>query len=138
MKHRIGADIIFDPAESVSLQGNSGPYLQYAYVRAKSILKKSTVNSQQSTIKKFEPAERSLARKITEYAEVVEKAINELMPHHVATYLYELAQIFNRFYENNRVVGDPREALRLQLVESYANVLKNGLELLNIPAPERM
>ncbi len=138
LKHRIGADIIFDPGESVSLEGNSGPYLQYALVRAKSILKKSKVESQKSKVGEFERGERSLARKLTEYPEVVEKAVNELMPHHVATYLYELAQTFNRFYENNRVVGDPRETLRLQLVQAYANVLKNGLRLLNIPAPERM
>ncbi|MBI2592293.1 arginine--tRNA ligase [Candidatus Saccharibacteria bacterium] len=138
LKNRIGADIIFDPAESVSLQGNSGPYLQYAYVRARSILQKSTVNSQQSTVNKFEVGERSLVRKISEYPEVVEKAVNELMPHHVCTYLYELAQVFNRFYESNRVIGDPRESLRLKLVQAYAQVLKNGLELLNIPAPERM
>ena len=140
LKHRIGADIIFDPAESVSLLGNSGPYLQYALVRAKSILGKaqSKVTGYKSQVTEFEAGERSLARKIGEYPEVVEKAVNELMPHYVATYLYELAQTFNRFYENNRVVDDPREALRLQLVGSYADVLKNGLELLNIPVPERM
>jgi len=136
LKHRIGADIIFDPAESVSLQGNSGPYLQYAYVRARSILQKA--KPQPTEIGKFEEGERSLARKISEYPEVIEKAVSELMPHHVATYLYELAQTFNRFYENSRVVGDPRETVRLNLVESYANTLKGGLELLNIPVLEKM
>lgn len=136
LKNRIGADIIFDPAESVSLQGNSGPYLQYAYVRARSILQKAKV--QAANIDKFEAGERSLARKISEYPEVVNEAVNELMPHHVATYLYELAQTFNRFYEVNRVVGDPREAARSKLVEIYANTLKSGLELLNIPVLERM
>ncbi len=136
LKHRIGADIIFDPAESVSLQGNSGPYLQYAYVRAKSILQKAGAKS--VDIDKFEAGERSLARKISEYPEVVENAVEELMPHHVATYLYELAQTFNRFYENNRVIGDSRQGLRLQLVQAYANVLKAGLELLNIPVLEKM
>lgn len=140
LKHRIGADIIYDPAESVSLLGNSGPYLQYAFVRAKSILGKAQneVTGDRLRVTDFEDDERSLARKIGEYSEAVEKAVNELMPHHVCTYLYELAQTFNRFYENNRVVGDPREDVRLKLVESYANVLKNGLGLLNIPAPTRM
>ena len=76
--------------------------------------------------------------KISEYPEVIEKAVSELMPHHAATYLYELAQAFNRFYENSRVVGDPRETVRLNLVESYANTLKGGLELLNIPVLEKM
>lgn len=142
LKNRIGTDIIFDPAESVSLHGNSGPYLQYAYVRARSILVKGRTSHKEAKAElkgpTFQPEERSLARKISEYPEVVEKAVDELMPHHVATYLYELAQVFNRFYEANRVVGHPREVTRLRLVESYANLLKSGLELLNISAPEKM
>ena len=69
---------------------------------------------------------------------MVARATTELMPHHVCTYLYELAQEFNRFYENNRVIGDDRQQLRLGLVESYADTLKEGLALLGIHAPERM
>lgn len=143
LKQRIGADIIFDPAESVSLEGNSGPYLQYAYVRANSILRKSSVPSPQSLAKDsqlsaLDSDERSLVRKIGEFAEVVELAADELLPSHICTYLYELAQTFNRFYENNRVIGDNREAIRLELVSAYANVLKNGLSLLNIATPEKM
>jgi arginyl-tRNA synthetase len=138
LKQRIGADIIYDPKESVSLEGNSGPYLQYAHARARSILQKASADSKQYTAGGLEAGERSLLRKISEYAEVVDKATNELMPHHVCTYLYELAQVFNRFYEHNRVIGDEREAVRLQLVERYAGVLKNGLTLLGISAPDRM
>lgn len=165
IKQRIGADIIYDPKESVSLEGNSGPYLQYAHARARSILKKANQSSavipasepessekgvassdassdwipdQVGDDDKFQPAERLLLRKISEYAEVVDKATNELMPHYICTYLYELAQTFNRFYEHNRVVGDDRQELRLQLVERYADVLKNGLELLGIAAPDTM
>jgi arginyl-tRNA synthetase len=138
LKQRFGGDIIYDPAESVSLEGNSGPYLQYAHARARSILAKATEASQVAGEEGFEPGERSLARKISEYPEVVDKAVNELMPHHICTYLYELAQTFNRFYEKNRVVGDPRQAQRLHLVSLYADVLKDGLELLNISAPDRL
>ncbi|HET8669319.1 MAG TPA: DALR anticodon-binding domain-containing protein, partial [Candidatus Saccharimonadales bacterium] len=76
--------------------------------------------------------------KISEYPEVIEKAVAELMPHHICTYLYELAQTFNRFYEHNRVVGDEREAQRLTLVSLYADVLKDGLRLLGIAAPAKM
>jgi arginyl-tRNA synthetase len=61
-----------------------------------------------------------------------------LMPHVVCTYLYELAQGFNRFYEGNRVMGDPREALRLVLVRTYADILRHGLSTLGIAAPERL
>jgi len=145
-KNRIGSDIIYDPNESIALEGNSGPYLQYAHARARSILSKSSHSEQREESRSFvftqddglEAEERSLLRKIGEYAEVVEKATNELMPHYICTYLYELAQSFNRFYENNRVIGDEREALRLQLVELYAQKLKSGLELLGIHAPEKM
>lgn len=136
LKQRIGPDIIYDPEESVSLEGNSGPYLQYAHARARSILAKADAKPEQPDT--LEAGERSLARKLGEYPEVIQKAVNELMPHHVCVYLYELAQTFNRFYEHNRVIDDPREAVRLQLVHWYANVLKDGLELLGITAPERM
>ncbi len=136
LKNRMGGDIIYDPEESVSLEGNSGPYLQYAHARAQSILAK--VESAGSTDPSFEPGERSLARKISEYPEVVDKAVTELMPHHICTYLYELAQMFNRFYEHNRVVGDERQAVRVALVERYAKTLQDGLGLLGIAAPDNM
>lgn len=136
LKQRMGPDIIYDPDESVSLEGNSGPYLQYAHARARSILAKAEQSA--AAITALEAGERSLARKITEYPEVIEKAVSDMMPHHICTYLYELAQAFNRFYEHNRVIGDPRQAIRLQLVELYANVLRDGLTTLGITAPERI
>jgi arginyl-tRNA synthetase len=136
-KNRIGGDIAYDPKESIALEGNSGPYLQYAHARARSILAKAPEQTNHE-LTGLTTDERSLVRKITEYAEVVERATNELMPHHICTYLYELAQKFNQFYEHNRVIGDEREAVRLQLVQHYADTLKTGLELLGITAPERM
>ncbi len=136
LKQRLGPDVVYDPEESVSLQGNSGPYLQYAHARACSVLAK--VGTVESTEQEFEPMERTLARKISEYPDVVSTAVDDLMPHHIANYLYELAQEFNRFYEKNRVVDDPRQNIRAQLVRHYTNVLKDGLQLMNISAPEKM
>jgi arginyl-tRNA synthetase len=136
LKVRTGGDIVYDPAESVSLEGNSGPYLQYAHARARSILEKVEASPKPAT--DFEPDERSLARKISEYPEVIDKAVRELMPHHVCSYLYELAQTFNRFYERNRVIGDERQAIRLSLVANYADTLKTGLKLLGIASPDKM
>lgn len=137
LKSRIGPDIIFEPKESVSIHGNSGPYLQYAHARAVSIAQKSTVatDTQQSD---FDMQERSLLVKMTEYAEVVESAVRELAPHLVCTYLYELAQVFNRFYEKSHVIGDEREAIRIRLVSAYASILKSGLTVLGIPAPDKL
>ena len=165
VKNRIGGDIIYEASESVALEGNSGPYLQYAHARARSILSKAQDTSIQSSdlgesrlnVSKLndtlnegrdplelpekailQPDERSLARKLTEYPEIIEKATAELMPHHICTYLYELAQTFNRFYEHNRVIGDDREELRTRLVSTYADTLKKGLNLLGIHAPDKM
>jgi arginyl-tRNA synthetase len=146
LKHRLGSDIVFDIKESISLEGNSGPYLQYAHARASSILAKvdreegigDSNHPLPTTHYPLDSSERSLARKIGEYPEAVQAAVNDLMPHYVANYLYELAQQFNRFYETSRIVGDQRETLRLQLVKAYQEVLKSGLGILNIHAPEKM
>ena len=150
LKARIGGDIIYDPEESVSLEGNSGPYLQYALARACSILNKAGYDEARlkavfsgavisdTKLTGLEADERLLVRKLSEYGEVVTKAALELLPHHVCSYLYELAQTFNRFYENNRVIGNDRQALRIELIEHYARTLKSGLTLLGIPTPERM
>ncbi len=136
LNHRIGTDIVYDVQESISLEGNSGPYIQYAYARANSILQKAGKES--GLISNYDPSERSLARKISEWPEVVAKATSELMPHNITRYLYELAQNFNSFYEKSRIIGDEREATRLSLVEAYSKVLKTGLSILNIEAPDKV
>jgi arginyl-tRNA synthetase len=139
LKQGIGGDIIYSPDESVSLEGNSGPYLQYAHARARSILAKAAgVSSSGRLEDTFVDGERSLVRKTAEYSGVVDRAVNDLAPHGIATYLYELAQVFNRFYEANRVIGDEREATRVNLVTVYADILRDGLRLLGIAAPDRL
>ena len=138
LKHRVGSDIIFDPKESVSLEGNSGPYLQYAHARAQSILGKADLGKLRIINLVLEDGERSLLRKLAELKEVIELCGDELKPHYLCTYLYELTQVFNRFYEKNRVIGDERERIRLKLVDIYANHLKTGLGLLGIVAPDKM
>jgi arginyl-tRNA synthetase len=137
LKNRIGSDVVYDIEESVNLFGNSGPYLQYAHARACSILSKK--QPPKMVDYKFDIHEKQLVLKIWEYTKVIQKATDELKPHHICTYLYELAQVFNRFYENDRVIGSgANEPQRLSLVSAYAGVLEIGLNVLNIPAPERM
>ncbi len=139
LRVRVGSDVIFDVNEAVSIQGNSGPYLQYAHARARSILKKTDYDGPFNVDHlPFLTDERLLLRRIGEYAEVLERAGAEQLPHHICTYLFELAQKFNSFYEHNRVIGDPREPQRLFLVAHYAEVLKHGLGVLGIHAPDRM
>lgn len=138
LRQRMGGDIIFDPEESVSLQGNSGPYLQYAHARASSILARSTVTPAAIRTEPLDADERLLVRKLSEYADVLDDATRELLPHLICTYLFDLAQTFNRFYENARIIDDPKEATRLTLVTRYRDTLGHGLTLLGIAAPDKL
>lgn len=136
LKQRIGGDIVYEPEESVNILGNSGPYLQYAYARARSILAKAS--SPSDDISELESGERQLVLKLSRFAAQINKATVELSPHLVCNYLYDLAQTFNRFYELNRVLGDQREATRLYLAQTYAQRLEQGLNLLGIEAPNHL
>jgi arginyl-tRNA synthetase len=136
LKYRLGGDIAFDPKGSVSLEGNSGPYLQYALVRARAIKQKAQAVA--TVPKLLESGERQLLVKMTDYPLIVRRAIDELAPHHICTYLYELAQEFNRFYEKCPVINSSREAERVYLVENYVRIVADGLSLLGIAVPKVM
>ncbi|MBQ9018237.1 arginine--tRNA ligase [Candidatus Saccharibacteria bacterium] len=136
LKYKMGGNIIFDPEESVKMTGNSGPYLLYSAVRAKKILSKINVQGENASVSCA--AERDLAKKLLEYKTTLEESITEIAPHKVATYLYELAQEFSRFYESCQVAGSDRESERAKLVQAYLNVMTHGLNLLGIEIPEEM
>jgi len=136
IKTKIGGDIIYNPEESVSLHGNSGPYLQYSHARAHRILEKSQSEIAIPTMLFDE--DRALISKLGEYQEIIDVAVRLLEPHHICTYLFELAQEFNRYYEKNFVIGNDKEAHRVDLVALYADTLKAGLTILGINAPEKM
>lgn len=138
LKVKIGSDVVFDVDEAVSIQGNSGPYLQYAHARACSILRKADSSGADDGISGLLETERPLVRKMSHYSSVIEQATSELSPHVLCTYLYELAQEFNRFYEQNKVIESDRENERIQLVAQYQSILQNGLLILGIHAPEQM
>ncbi|MGB4761856.1 MAG: arginine--tRNA ligase [Candidatus Saccharimonas sp.] len=136
LRVKIGSDVVFDINEAVSLTGNTGSYLQYAHARARRILEKSTVSV--AFPAEIRDEDQALVRKLGEYHEVIDRATNLLEPHHICTYLFELAQEFNRFYEKNQVVGDELEAHRVGLVALYADILQAGLAILGIHAPDKM
>jgi arginyl-tRNA synthetase len=138
LKNHLGPDVIFDPETSVSLNGNSGPYLQYAGARAKSILRKVSPTQTDLSDWSLDKFERSLATKLLRFQEVVNQATLDLAPHQICNYLYELATVFNRFYENSKVVDDPRQPLRIGLVELYAKTLDKGLGILGIEKVEKI
>ncbi|MGI6612232.1 MAG: arginine--tRNA ligase [Candidatus Nanosyncoccaceae bacterium] len=137
LRPRIGGDIIYDPKEAVSLVGNSGVYLQYAGARACSVLRKTNYTSGDIKLD-FDTLERPLAVKLGKYHEVVNQAVQELLPHLVCNYLYELTQTFSHFYEHAPVIGHEREAIRLRLVAEFRDKLFAGLKLIDIIPLEEM
>lgn len=137
LKYKMGGDIIFSPEESVKMTGNSGPYLLYSAVRAKKILKNAQ-NHAEIPNYIYNIYEQNLIKKLLMYEAVLTEAVDEMAPHKVATYLYEVSQEFSRFYENCQVAGAPEEAERIKLVEAYFSVMQHGLNLLGIAIPEEM
>lgn len=138
LKYKMGGQIIFDPKESVKMTGNSGPYLLYSAVRAKKILDKVSGVESATEIKTLESAEKILAKKLLLYKDALEEAVAEMAPHRLATYLYETAQDFSRFYEACPVAGSDKAAERKTLVELYLAVMTHGLDILGITIPEAM
>jgi len=136
LRQAIGNDIVFDIEKSVSTEGDSGVYLQYAYARANSLLEKADKEiSTNAPRENTHEVERLLYR----FPEIVERAGKEYAPHHIVTYLTQLAGSFNNFYTHEQVIGDsPEASYRLAIVKAFNIVMKNGLTILGITAPERM
>lgn len=137
LRQSIGKDIIFDKEKALSLEGDSGPYLQYAHTRALSVLRKAKdagIESDASV------EQNDLARKLYRLPEVIEESLKLQAPQQLVTYLTDLASTFNNFYAHNQIVvaNDPLSGKRVALVSAFATVMKNGLETLGIGAPERM
>jgi arginyl-tRNA synthetase len=130
-------NMIFNPKESINLEGDTGPYLLYSYARANSILKKAKKSSQIS-FEELEQEEINLIKKLSLFKEIVVKSYNSLNPSLIANYSYELSKLFNEFYSKCPVLNSEKESFRLKLVESFKQVLKNSLYLLGIDVLERM
>ncbi len=146
LKQSIGSDIIFDFDKSISFEGDSGPYLQYSYARAQSVVRKAKnekikgdtnlLMTSKSTNKKTSDLERMMVR----FPEIVQKAGEEYEPHIITLYLTELAREFNNFYANNKIVdkNDEFSPHKVALTQAFSIIIKNGLWLLGISAPTKM
>lgn len=140
LKQSIGSDIIFDFEKSISFEGDSGPYLQYSYVRAISVLAKAKVGRIKASLKN-PPAEITQLEKMMIYfPEIVQKAGKEYQPHYIALYLIELAREFNNYYAHTKIVDkeDAFSPYKVALTQAFSIIMKNGLWLLGIEAPEKM
>jgi arginyl-tRNA synthetase len=143
LKNENNKNITFDIDESLNFEGFTGPYLQYSYARASSILKKASKSKKSKTTTKLKIPELSnyefeLIKKISHFPETVELAGKKLSPHVIAMYSYELAKLFNEFYHKCKVIGSEEEAFRLKLVNAFRITLKNALFCLGIETMDEM
>ncbi|WEL23865.1 arginine--tRNA ligase [Candidatus Nanohalovita haloferacivicina] len=129
-------DMEFNWDTALSFKGDSGPYLQYSNVRAKSILRKASSSGELGD--DFDDAEYRLLKKLSEFPEKVEAAAEHREPAKIAHYLSELCEEFNGFYHECPVLDSGRESHRLKLVELFVDVTDKGLDLLGIQALEEM
>ncbi len=135
---------IFDLDRMISFRGNTGPYLQYATVRIRSIFKRSGDHNGSGTpapVTITEPAERALGLRLLGFGAVVESVAQSAEPHRLSAYLFDVASLFTTFFEQCPVLKAPTAELRdarLSLCALTLRVLTQGLDLLGVPVPERM
>ena len=137
-------NMLFNPAESIDFNGNTGPFIQYTYARIRSILRKAAAEGITPTLPadvEMNAKEVELVQKINEYGAAVAQAGKDYSPSGIANYCYELTKAFNQFYHDYSVLGADtmeQKQLRLTLAANVAKTIKNGMALLGIEVPERM
>ena len=135
------SDITFSFDESISLEGNSGPYIQYTYARTQSVLAKiqnSEFRIQSSESVKFEKEELLVLRLLVQFPQIAEEAGENFAPNLLCNYLFELSKKFNNFYQKHKILQSKNQEFRLQLTSAVGQILSTGLYLLGIEAPEKM
>jgi arginyl-tRNA synthetase len=135
--------MLFDPKESIDLHGNTGPFIQYAHARIKSILRdyNNTTDITISDNITLHEKEKELIKIQYDFDKILEEAANTYNPAVVANYTYELAKLFNQFYNECSVLKEENNEIkqfRIKLIETTANIIKNGMLCLGVNVPERM
>ena len=133
--------ILFDPKESVDFQGNTGPFIQYSYVRIQAILRKIDKVSVEDYNGKVEAVEKDLIKQLLMFPTAIQKAANIHSPALIANYLYDLVKVFNSFYHSSPILKtsfEDRKMFRLQLSKAVSFAIKNALDLLGIGVVQKM
>ena len=139
-------NMLFNPAESIDFNGNTGPFIQYTYARIQSVLRKAEGDSvsrypEIPVSRDLEEKELALIQRLCEYPAVVRNAGDNFSPAVICNYAYDLACDFNSFYHDLSILNEPdaaKRALRLLLAKNVAKVLQSAMSLLGIEMPERM
>ncbi|PHR19759.1 MAG: arginine--tRNA ligase, partial [Fluviicola sp.] len=133
--------LVFDPNESIELNGNTGPFIQYAHARIKSLLGKTDQSASLEGISGFLPEEKSIVKQLVEFEQVIIDAGANRSPALIANYTYELVKQYNHFYQSVTILKEESEqlrAMRLLLSENVAKVIALSMGLLGVNVPERM
>ena len=134
-------DYEFDMDRMVAFEGNTGPYIQYGAARIASLLKKGGQRDDDADILLFEPQERRLALQLLQYNNVLRETVRNLEPHRVCTWLFELTEAFNSFYQSCPVLKVEDAGIkqsRLRLTNITQRVIMDALEVLGIESPQQM
>ena len=134
-------NMLFNPAESIDFNGNTGPFIQYTYARIQSVLRKAETLGTLGSLGTLDPKELALIQRLCEYPSIVRAAGDDFSPAILCNYAYALACDFNSFYHDLSILNEPdaqKKALRLLLAANVAKVLENAMGLLGIEMPERM
>ena len=137
-------NMLFNPAESIDFNGNTGPFVQYTYARIQSVLRKAEANHDSkdfNDLKVLNGKELALIRRLADYPAVVRQAGNDFSPAVIANYAYALACDFNSFYHDYSILNEPDatvRAMRLTLSATVAKVIRSAMSLLGIEVPDRM
>lgn len=132
---------VFDIKQSISLDGDSGPYLQYTYARCMSVLKKTNIKEQkniENIPEEINEEEMALIKEFYKFEEKIKEAAERYSPAVIAEYLLGIARKYNEFYAKNRILEQKEETFRIFLTKTTSNVLKTGLHLLGIDVVEKM
>jgi arginyl-tRNA synthetase len=140
LKQGIGGDIVYDFEKSISFEGDSGPYLQYSYARANSVLEKAQKEDILPDPHAFPSEVFEVEKLLYKFPEIVQRAEKEYEPHYVANYLIEVARSYNSFYGNTAILNkeDKTSPYKVALTYAFSFVMKAGLHLLGIEAPKKM
>ena len=134
-------DYIFDIDRFAAFEGNTGPYILYTVVRIKSILSKVNPTGEEVIVKPYSDVERDLMLKLTKFNEVIEASYAERAPHKICEYIYDLSNIFNRFYNSNKIVSEEdkeKQSSWVAMITLVKRVIEQCLDLLGIEVPEKM
>ena len=133
--------LVFNPGESIELNGNTGPFIQYAHARIKSLLAKSDDAGSLEGVSAFLPEEKSIVKQLVEFKNVVREAGTNHSTALIANYTYELVKQYNHFYQSVTILKEENaelRAMRLLLSENVAKVIALSMRLLGVQVPERM